>query len=117
MSHARRLHRGIDQDLVEQIESHGRVKRQPRATGPSKPDPRPVHSYRGWRRNIARVNRWVPIRLAGGGITFKIVWRQPVSATDKFSKGGCPLLSDGTLDHRFHGVVRPNEKKLKAIRW
>jgi hypothetical protein len=113
MSHARRLHRGIDQDLVEQIEASGPIKRRERGAW-SKPNPRPAHSYRGWRRNLARENQWPLIPRSAAGLAFKSTWHQPVSSTDKFSKGGSPLLSDGTLDHRFHGVIRPNEKKLKA---
>jgi hypothetical protein len=75
--------------------------------------PRPAHSYRGARRNRARENRWTPLPRPEGGIAFKMTWRQPVSSTDQF-KGSCPILSDGTLDHRFRGVIRPNEKRRKA---
>jgi hypothetical protein len=54
MSYARTLQRGLDLDLIAQIEASGRPRRKPKPS--SKLLPRHHTTYRGYRRNQMKRN-------------------------------------------------------------
>jgi hypothetical protein len=78
---------------------------------------RHTHTYRAARRNAARANRWRPLApVSDGGTELRLrtTWHQYPTPTDQRSRShDTPILSDGTLDYRFRGRIRPNEKRLK----
>jgi hypothetical protein len=55
MSYARTLARQIDADLIERMEASG--KPESRRASVTKTTPRPAGSYRGSRRNEARISK------------------------------------------------------------
>ena len=54
MSYARRLHRGLDLDLIDRIEASGPQSHAVAESKTSRKNPRPHSSYRGWKRNAPR---------------------------------------------------------------
>lgn len=61
MSYTRKLHRGIDIDLVDRIEANGPVKKVKSLK--AKRRPRAAHTYRGARRNERRARRLAELIL------------------------------------------------------
>lgn len=55
MSFSRGLHRKIDTDLLDRIDAGGRPEK--RKIAKTSNDPRPAGSYRGARRNEARISK------------------------------------------------------------